>query len=396
MPSISYIVASAAAIASVQASGYCSEDCNPSSSNSAFSICNNALINGVFADWVNLTPAELTSYCLGFCDDGSRLEHFPDNIPGAVWDICAGCDTSTTASVCTMCSNAGTGVAFCASPTNRDKTCNLIFADPVGPSTGGDEYVGATADAEACRMMVTATRSHATGMAWSTLDSDGDGLGSCYAEYGSTSYGNVGVSHYSSCIFDWSEDTTVSTASTAGGGSIAEVTEATEATEATAAPNIYTPSGTGGSNGEGNAGSSGSGNPGNRGGAGGEGGGHHKGKNGSGKGEMGCGGKGKGKGGGKGKGKGEKGEMGCGKKGLQATGVGLSAEGGAAIGLAALVVLVAGVLSMTAYKRYKAAALDMSDEEEMSALIMTEDAPLLDGDEKENHRSVEDAMPVMA
>ena len=51
---------------------------------------------------------------------------------------------------------------------------------------------------------------------------------------------------------------------------------------------------------------------------------------------------------------------------------------------------------MTAYKRHKATALDMSDEEEMSALIMAEDAPLLHGDEKENHGSVKDAMPVMA
>ena len=94
MPSISYIVAGAAAIASVQASGYCDpDDCDPSSSQSAFSICNNALTNGVFADWIvpaSMSAANLTSYCLGFCEDGSRADHFSGGIPGAVWDICAG------------------------------------------------------------------------------------------------------------------------------------------------------------------------------------------------------------------------------------------------------------------------------------------------------------------
>lgn len=71
-------------------------------------------------------------------------------------------------------------------------------------------------------------------------------------------------------------------------------------------------------------------------------------------------------------------------------------EGSAALGLSALVVLVAGVMSLTVYKRHKATMRDGSDEEEMSALIMTENAPLLDGDEMENHGAVKDAVPVMA
>lgn len=384
MPSILNIVASAAAIASVQASGFCNEDCDPSSSTSGYSICTNAVNNGVFADY-GMTDAQLTDYCLEMCDDGSRQAHFDESTPGAVWDICAGCDTSVTAGVCTMCSNPSTsgspGVAFCATPTNRDKTCNLIFADPVSSGADGDEYVGATADAEACRLMVTAARAYATGMAWSTVDGDGDGLGSCYAEYASVSYGNVGTSHYSSCIFDWSEDTATGApraASTAGGGNIAEVTEATAApddstpggTDSTSGGNAGAGSGTGGNTG----GNTGPGYRGEAGGAGGGGMGHgHKGKGGSGKGEMGCGKKG--------------------ASGMQAARAGLSTEGGAALGFGALVVLVAGVLSMTAYKRHKATALDMSDEEEMSALIMTEGAPLLHGDEKKPH--VKEALPVM-
>jgi hypothetical protein len=294
-----------------------------------------------------------------------------------------------------MCASA-TGVAFCESPRNQDKTCNLVLADPIGPSTGGDEYVGDTANAEACRVMVTTTRAHATGMAWSTVDSDGDGLGSCYAEYGSTSYGNLGVSHYSSCIFDWNDDTASVPATAApGGGNIAEVTDEPE-TSSDSGHNAAPGSGSRGGEGGAYYGGGEGGEHGHHWGMGHK---HHKGEKGSGagKGEMGCGGKGMGH---KGHHKGEKGagkgEMGCGKKGMQAARGGLSAEGGAALGLGALVVLVAGVFSMTAYKRHKATALDMSDEEEMSALIMAEDAPLLHGDEKGNHGSVKDAMPVMA
>ena len=66
-------------------------------------------------------------------------------------------------------------------------------------------------------------------------------------------------------------------------------------------------------------------------------------------------------------------------------------EGGAALGLSALVVLAVGVMSLTAYKRYKAAVHHGSDEEEEAkgeygfpleetpTPIMAETAPLLRG-----------------
>ena len=108
------------------------------------------------------------------------------------------------------------------------------MADPIG---SGEERIGATTDAAACLQMVTAARAHATGMAWSTVDSDSDGLGSCYAEFGSTAYGNLGTSHYSSCIFDW--DGTPDNhepATTVGGGNIAEITDADTVVTTTAMP----------------------------------------------------------------------------------------------------------------------------------------------------------------
>ena len=95
MTSIStYLMAGAAAIASAQATGYCdAEVCDASSSQSAFAICSNAQTNGVYAEWIVpdvMSEAQLDTYCQGFCEDGSRREHFTDGIPGSVWDICSG------------------------------------------------------------------------------------------------------------------------------------------------------------------------------------------------------------------------------------------------------------------------------------------------------------------
>jgi len=175
-------------VSPVLSAGYCDvNECSKSPINTivpAYYICKAAMIDGVFAPEVasaGYTFEYLQGICSGFCEADSRTGY--DSHSGAVWDICAGCDTETTANICTICDVAlgvqNNAVGVCS--TNHANTACVYEA---GDGSGAqEEYIGEFLNMEvesakaACFDLVRSHRPTANGATFSVVD------GACYAEY---------------------------------------------------------------------------------------------------------------------------------------------------------------------------------------------------------------------
>jgi len=177
----------------------CSNNSLPNGQMPAYWICRQALVENTFNPMVqaaNYTFPFLIAACEGFCTDSSRRDF--DGLPGATWDICAGCEDEYTATICNFC-DASVGVeqnqvGFCSLENHQTAECNFDSGD--GTASHEERIGRVTPGAENAHECFDLIRNHRPTANGATFQIEN---GDCYAEYSMS--GMVPDDRYKTCAF---------------------------------------------------------------------------------------------------------------------------------------------------------------------------------------------------